>query len=1061
MIRKILIVDDNSTNLYLLEALLTGHGMTVVTAENGRDALDKARSNPPDLVVTDILMPVMDGYALCREWKADERLRHIPLVFYTATYTEAKDEEFALSLGADRFIIKPQEPDVFMNLITEFLGNNYAARQVKAKPLGEEMEYFRQHNEILFKKLEKKMMDLEAVNRKLSILEERYRLRFQNVMDVLYTIDMDLNVLDVSPSVERILGYKPQDFIGRPISGLSNIFAPESFAQAVSDASLILKGESIPVTFYRFIAKDGTEKIGEVSGSPMLREGRIIGMISVARDVTAHKQAEEALRESEEKYRSLFENLQDAIFLTRPDGSILEVNQAACKMFGRSADEIKAIGRNGLVDVTDPRLPAALNERDRTGKASAEITMLRANGEKFPADITSTIFTDINGERKTSMIIRDTTERKKAEEALRESEERYRNVFENHSAIKFLIDPDTGRIIEANEAAVKYYGWPQERLKQMMIQEINTLPPEDVRQEMEKALAKKQTYYEFRHRRADGSIRDVEVFSSTVNIKGKRLLHSIVHDITERKTAEEALRESEEVFRLLFEKSSDAHLLIDKGRYIDCNEAAMRIAGYPDKSMIVNHTPADLSPEKQPDGELSHEKSKRMMEIAVKEGTHRFEWVRRQPDGKERHLEVTLTLIPMKGRKLLHTTWRDITEQIRIQKEQERLQSQLIQAQKMEAIGTLAGGIAHDFNNILTGIIGYTELYMDKVRDRPQVHQGMEQILKASERARDLVRQILTFSRKAEHEKKPISLVPIVDEIVHFMRASLPTTIEIKSKIESTSDIIMGDPSHIHQVLVNLCTNAGHAMRDSGGVLQIGLEKVHISADDLLHIPSIGGGNYLLMTVRDTGHGISREYLERIFEPYFTTKEKGEGTGLGLAVVHGIVKDHGGEIKVYSAVGTGTEFRIYLPVVEHHSEDRQDREETIPPGKGETILFVDDEQMVVDMNRSALEMLGYKVVTETDPLKAVEVFKRDYDSFDMVITDKTMPHMTGFDLARIVKSIRSDMPVIISSGFQEKGDLEKTAAIGISRLIIKPTKRSILAETIRDELDNKLKIKKT
>ncbi len=242
MIKKVLIVDDNSTNLYMLETLLKGYGFEVTSAENGKDALDKARLNPPDLIVTDILMPVMDGYALCREWKSDDTLKHIPLVFYTATYTEPKDEEFALSLGADRFIIKPQEPDILMNILKEVLEEKYTARQAVTKPLGEEMEFFRQHNEILFKKLEKKMSDLEIANQKLRISEERYRLSFENVTDVIYTIDNDLNVLSVSPSVERILGYKPQDFIGRPVSDLGYILTPESFEQAHSRYKFDLKG---------------------------------------------------------------------------------------------------------------------------------------------------------------------------------------------------------------------------------------------------------------------------------------------------------------------------------------------------------------------------------------------------------------------------------------------------------------------------------------------------------------------------------------------------------------------------------------------------------------------------------------------------------------------------------------------------------------------------------------------------------------------------------------------------------------------------------------------------
>ena len=372
----------------------------------------------------------------------------------------------------------------------------------------------------------------------------------------------------------------------------------------------------------------------------------------------------------------------------------------------------------------------------------------------------------------------------------------------------------------------------------------------------------------------------------------------------------------------------------------------------------------------------------------------------------------------------------------------------------MEAIGTLAGGIAHDFNNILTGIIGYTELYKDAVLDRPKVYHSMEEVLRAAERARDLVKHILTFGRKTEHDKKPVLLSPIVKEVVKFMRASLPATIEIIETIDVTSDAIMADPSQIHQVLMNLCTNAGYAMKDSGGILEIGLKRVLVGTEDFLPLPLISRhGHYLKLTVRDSGAGIPEDDLGRIFEPYFTTKEKGEGTGLGLAVVHGIVKDHGGEISVYSKESKGTIFSVYLPVMEKHMDDEKDTEADVLPGKGETILFIDDEEMIVDVSREMLERLGYKVFTETDPVKAIEMFKEGPDKFDLVITDKTMPHMTGFDVVRAIKNIRADVPVLICSGYQEIGDMEKLTALGISQLITKPIRISSLSKAIRDALD--------
>jgi PAS domain S-box-containing protein len=421
---RVLIVDDNSTNLYMLESLLKGYGIEVSSAENGKDALDKARLNPPDLIVSDILMPVMDGYTLCREWKSDEQLKHIPFVFYTATYTEPKDEEFALSLGAERFILKPQEPDICIKILKEVLEKNYAVKQAETKPLGEEMEFFRRHNEILFKKLEKKMMDLEIANKELAILEERYRLCFDNVSDVVYTIDMDFNISNMAPSVERILGYKPQDFIGHSVYDLGKILMPESFEQAVADIELILKGETIPATVYRFIAKDGTVKYGEVSGSPIISYGRITGIISVARDITRRKRAEEELRRINTFLDSIVENIPNMLFLKDAgDLRFVRFNRAGEDLLGYSMDDL--LGKNDY-DFFPKDQADFFTEKDREvlrGKEVVDIpeesVQTRNKGER----ILHTKKVPILGANREPEyllgISEDITERKQAEEGIR------------------------------------------------------------------------------------------------------------------------------------------------------------------------------------------------------------------------------------------------------------------------------------------------------------------------------------------------------------------------------------------------------------------------------------------------------------------------------------------------------------------------------------------------------------------------------------------------------------------------------------------------------------------
>ena len=383
------------------------------------------------------------------------------------------------------------------------------------------------------------------------------------------------------------------------------------------------------------------------------------------------------------------------------------------------------------------------------------------------------------------------------------------------------------------------------------------------------------------------------------------------------------------------------------------------------------------------------------------------------------------------------------------------LEEQLRQAQKMESIGTLAGGIAHDFNNILGVIMGYTELSLDDVENRPETYGSLQEVLKATSRAKDMVNQILTFSRSTDVEKKIIKTIPIVKEACKFLRSSLPTTIEIRQNITAERDHILADPTQFHQILMNLCTNAGHAMKEEGGVLDVALDEVFLQRDDLISYSDLKVGTYLKLTVKDTGTGIRRENIERIFEPYFTTKGKGEGTGLGLAVVHGIVKEHGGDIKAYSEVGKGTTFYVFLPLREEIGSPVHRGSTEPPPTGSETILFLDDEEDLVNIGKLTLEGLGYTVTGVTSVEKALEFFRSSKESYDIVITDKTMPKMTGFGFAREIRSIRPDIPILLCTGFKEKEDEEKSKDLRINAVITKPINKREIAFAVRKVLDKK------
>ena len=384
-----------------------------------------------------------------------------------------------------------------------------------------------------------------------------------------------------------------------------------------------------------------------------------------------------------------------------------------------------------------------------------------------------------------------------------------------------------------------------------------------------------------------------------------------------------------------------------------------------------------------------------------------------------------------------------------------QLERQLQQAQKMEAIGTLAGGIAHDFNNILTIILGNTELALIQVPNLSSAKDSLKEVRTACNRAKELTQQILTFSRQSPSEIKTAHIPSIVRESLKLLRPSLPSSIEIRQNICVEMDTILGDPTQIHQVLINLCTNAAHAMEE-GGTLEIELNDHILDERATSQYHDVTPGRYVRLTIKDTGHGMTPDILDRIFDPYFTTKEMKGGTGLGLAVVHGIVKNHKGGIAVSSVAGEGSTFDILFPVAESKPTEAHEASNELPGGR-ERILFVDDEQALVRLNQGILERLGYQVKALTNPLDALELFRSHPDQFDLIITDTTMPHMTGNLLAQEILKIRSDIPILLCTGYSAQIDKDKAKEMGIAGFALKPLNMFELARTVRELLDHREK----
>jgi PAS domain S-box-containing protein len=784
---------------------------------------------------------------------------------------------------------------------------------------------------------------------------------------------------------------------------------------------------------------DGTNKTVLATATPLgdsFKDEHVV----VIFDITAQRQAEAALRDSEERYRQIFAVETDAILVVdRETRRFIDANPAAERLYGYSREEFL---RMRATDISAEPAKTLGNLDSQTGP-TRELHHRRKDGTVFPVEVSDSTF-EYQGRIVKVGAMRDVTERNQAEEALLGSEEQFRAMFELASIGMAQADPHTGRWLRVNQKMSAITGYSADELLGMRIPEITHSEDREKDWEaLQRVVRGESPDYrmEKRYVRKDGTVVWVNVNMTVIRDAAGQPVRTMaaIEDITGRKRAEE----QEQVQLSALTAAANAIVITDRSGKIEwVNPAFTKLTGYSAGEAIGGNLRMLKS------GRHSTGFYANLWASIITGNVWHGEMVNQRKDGKLYTEEMTITPVRGAGGEFAHfvAIKQDVTER-------RELELRLQQAQKMEAIGTLAGGIAHDFNNILAAMFGYGYLLKQDVLEHPgQEYVG--EILKAANRAKDLVLQILTFSRQREFKRHVIQMHTVVKEAIKFLRASMPAHIKIETHFAPDTPAVLADPTQIYQVVTNLATNALHAMEDRPGLLTVRIEPFQPDDAFLGSHPEFKPIPYARLTVADTGHGIDAGTLERIFEPFFTTKPVGKGTGLGLSVVHGILQAHEGAITVESVVGRGTTFALYFPGRTKDTALEETVAKNVPGGRGQTILLLDDEPALTTVLQSLLARLNYQVTTSNRARDAIGLCRENPARFDLVITDLTMPEMNGLEVARQIRALRPDMPVILTSGLSADLSREDLKAAGICELLKKPIGMNQLAEAVQGALIN-------
>jgi PAS domain S-box-containing protein len=867
--------------------------------------------------------------------------------------------------------------------------------------------------------------------------EASYRAIFEAAEDAIFIHDWDSGaVVDVNPKACSNYGYTAQELKRLSVADVSSNEPPYDARHALQHLQQAKLGRCPPFEWRRR-SKDGSLHWDEVRLKPVQIDGRR-HILAFTREITEHKAALAALRSSEEQYRAAFDGSSDAMVLWNREVRIVDVNRAFVGLYGYVRDEVLGQGFGSRIPEEAIAARVAMIRQALAGREGVlETQGVRKDGRVFDIELRY-LPIRYGGESHVLAVGRDITERKRSEQALRDSEAQYRAIF-NASADALVLRDAGFRIVDVNATYERMSGLPHAEV--LGLDRIIANPAEvapTIRALHTRALAGDAVEMEapFLHR--DGTRYDIELRGVPIHHRGQPHVLYIGRDITERKRAEAALRDSEEQYRAIFNASADGLVLRDQHyRAVDVNPAYLAMSGYTReevllaKRVLTQMDPAIQQRHLEQHGRILH--GERV----------RFEVVGTRKDGSQFAVEVSAMPLTYRGAPHVLYAARDISERRAAEAQRTELELQLRQAQKMEAIGQLTGGIAHDFNNILTSVIGYLVLGQERAAalGDERLQRQLDKAHLAAQRARELIAQMLAFARRQRGERRVLPLAPLVRQTLQLLRSTLPTSVAVNALLpdDDAGARVEADAVQLEQVLFNLCINARDAI-GAAGLIKVRLRESRIAFTCASCRAQLPTAKWVELSVADNGSGISAGTLERMFEPFFSTKEVGRGSGMGLAMVHGIVHDHGGHVVVETAPQAGSVFRVLLPPAQGRMPA-----EAEPPAQAAAggplagrVMVVDDETMVGDFMAELLEGWGLQVVLQRDPLQALAWLQQPGEALDLLITDQTMPQLSGLQLAEQAAGLRPGLPVLLYTGNAEGIDAERAKPHGVCGVLRKP-----------------------